>query len=779
MKCPFCQVENEDGAAVCAGCGQPFSATLKKGSVLASRYEILSVLGKGGMGMVYKASDRVLEEESAVKVLRADIARSPDLARRFRSEIRLARKVTHRNVCRIHEYGEDHGLRYISMELIEGVDLKQVLRERGKGLPTDEAFDVAIQIAKGLQAIHEVGIIHRDLKTANLMRDRRGVVKLMDFGIAKEEASGQTSSATAAGDVVGTPEYMSPEQARGQRVDARSDLYALAVVIHEIFSGDVPFRGDSPIVTIFRHIQDQPLLEGPGAPAFPAPLVPLLRKGLAKDPEARFASADEMVEALRAARSALAAETPPPTLADGVPTMAIPPTQPLPLPRPSVVAAPAAAFVEPVTPVPRTPPPVTPTPRPSPFVSMPAPTTPIRSTPLPPPAPAPASAPPPPSTTATVPPPEPPAVEPKPPDRGPKTAPPHESDVAKPKRQETQRMPAVVVARTPVRQPGAATRVLMLGVMVVAPLVIMGGGVLLVGRLLRPDPAPPTPSPARTPEVYETPRIVQTSESPVPTPRAPLVAEEFVTVAQPNPLPLRASPEVGPRAVPGAAQIPGVVSPPPTARLATPAPPARPNEPSAEQLRAQQLTTLLAQAEAAFAGAHYEDASRGFDEALKLDAANPRATAGHARAQWAAIAVRRVFVLGKTVNAPIKAGKRPAGFDTEDIEVKAQDFLCDVAIEMQPAALRPGGGYDYRAAVALTSVGKKSINVKTVQANLTLNGARSSESLTPLVRAVAPKQRTALAEAKGAWVEGMTSWSLEVVITGEKGDVCRNVLNWR
>ncbi len=763
MKCPFCQVENEDGAAVCAGCGQSFGATLKKGSVVASRYEILSVLGKGGMGMVYKAYDRVLEEESAVKVLRVDIARSPEMARRFRSEIRLARKVTHRNVCRIHEYGEEQGLRYISMELIEGVDLKQVLRERGSGLPADEAFDVAIQIAKGLQAIHEVGIIHRDLKTANLMRDRRGVVKLMDFGIAKEEASGQTSSGTAAGDIVGTPEYMSPEQARGRKVDARSDLYSLAVVIHEVFSGEVPFRDDSPIVTIFRQIQDQPLLEGPGAPPFPPPLVPLLQRGLAKDPEARFASADEMVEALRATRAAFQAETPPPTLTDGIalPTIARPPSPPQ---RPAGAAA-QADFAEPITAVTRTPPPVTPTPRPSPFPQVPAAAPPVLPS-LPTPA------------VAA----EPTPAEAKPAETGPKTAPPHQHDIGKPTREQTQRLPTVVIARPPGQRPGEASRIL-LALMVVAPLVIMGGGVLLVGRLLRPGPVVPTPSPARMPQVLETPRIVKASEAqPLPGPRAPLVAEEVVTVPQPtDPPPTRAAaPEIETRPSPAAARTPSaVVAVQATPRVAAPLATAKPKEPSPEQLRAQQLTMHLAQAEAALGDERYEEAARGFDEALKLDAANARATAGLAQAQWAANAGRRVFALGKTVNAPVKTGKGPAGFETEDVEVKAQDFLCDVAIEMQPAALSPGGNLDYRATVALASVGKKAINVKSIQANVTLNGARSSEALTPLVRSVAPKRRAALAEARGAWTLGMASWSLEIVITGEKGDVCRNVLNWR
>src|SRR5262245_28040287 len=376
MKCPTCHSENEEQAETCFTCGHGLAAVIKRGSVIASRYEVLNPLGKGGMGMVYKAHDRVLEEDIAIKVLRADVARSPEMARRFRSEIRLARKVSHRNVCRIHEYGEDQGVRYISMELIEGVDLKQVIREHKGGLPPLEAFEVSIQIAKGLQAIHDVGIVHRDLKAANLMRDRRGIVKLMDFGIAKEENAAATA-ATAAGDIVGTPEYMSPEQARGHKVDARSDIYALAVVIHEIFSGDVPFRGDTPIVTIFKHIQDHALLEGPGAPPFPAALVPVLKRGLAKDPADRFDSADQLVEALQAARKATFPDIPsqPPVLstvgpaADAAPAPVAPAAKPAPRPAP---VAPRAASRTAVTarPVPMaappTPAPTTPTPQPSP-----------------------------------------------------------------------------------------------------------------------------------------------------------------------------------------------------------------------------------------------------------------------------------------------------------------------------------------------------------------------------------------------------------------------------
>jgi len=217
MLCPSCQTENDDSAQTCLSCRAALPR-VAEGSLLASRYEIRSCLGKGGMGVVYLAYDRVLEETVAIKVLRGHAAEDPSTVRRFRSEIKLARRVTHRNVCRIHDYGVDEGVEYISMQFVAGLDLRTRLRESG-GLQTDEAYEIALQIAEGLQAVHDEGIVHRDLKTPNVMLDGQGVVRLMDFGIAK--ATGGGESLTVTGHIVGTPEYMSPEQIRGEDIDAR------------------------------------------------------------------------------------------------------------------------------------------------------------------------------------------------------------------------------------------------------------------------------------------------------------------------------------------------------------------------------------------------------------------------------------------------------------------------------------------------------------------------------------------------------------------------------
>lgn len=301
MTCPACQAENDTGATNCASCGASLlaattvivSVDLSPGTLFHGRYEILGPLGRGGMGMVYRAHDKTLDETVAIKVLRPDFAQDPTMAARFRSEIKLARKVRHRNVCAIHDYGEERGLLYISMELVEGVDLKRVLRERG-ALPFEEAFDVSIQIAEGLQAVHDAGIIHRDLKTPNIMVDPQKVARLMDFGIAKRQEGGGASTAT--GQILGTPEYMSPEQAQGQRIDFRSDVYALGIVIYEIFTGNVPFRGETPISTILKHLHDPPPID---TARVPDALKPVLRRALAKDPGNRYSSARALTEALR------------------------------------------------------------------------------------------------------------------------------------------------------------------------------------------------------------------------------------------------------------------------------------------------------------------------------------------------------------------------------------------------------------------------------------------------------------------------------------------------
>jgi serine/threonine protein kinase len=298
MTCPHCKAPNEPGAEVCFTCGRAFQA-LTQGAVVSNRYEVQSLLGRGGMGAVYRAHDRVLDETVALKVLRIDFADDEGLQKRFLQEIKLARKITHRNVCRIHEYGEDNGLRYISMAYVDGVDLKRLLRNGP--LPMEEAFDAMVQVAEGLAAIHDEGVLHRDLKTPNLLRDTKGVVRLLDFGIAKEWQAPTEQGITGTGLLIGTPEYMSPEQILGRKLDARSDLYSLGVVIYEVFTGQLPFKADSRVSLLQQHVSQPAPLQGPEAARLPRPLIPVLRRVLSKEPPLRFANALELADALREA----------------------------------------------------------------------------------------------------------------------------------------------------------------------------------------------------------------------------------------------------------------------------------------------------------------------------------------------------------------------------------------------------------------------------------------------------------------------------------------------
>jgi hypothetical protein len=334
-------------------------------------------------------------------------------------------------------------------------------------------------------------------------------------------------------------------------------------------------------------------------------------------------------------------------------------------------------------------------------------------------------------------------------------------------RQQTQPLPPSAVVPSPPPGTGAETpaqRLLVPGLVVVSFLLVMLLGVLVVGRLIRTaGEAPPSAAATAAPP-----------PTAAPTPGPVVTVEETITVPLATPAPTLVSPSMEP-----ATASP---SPPPTPRPAaprpTPKPTPRPAEASPEQLRAQQAASLVGQAETAWALQKYDEAGRRYDEALQLEAGNARAAAGKARSQWAAAATRKVFALGRTVSTPAKSGKGPAGFEAEDVALKNQDFVCEVGIEIDPPAVKPGDDYGYVASVSLVSAGKKSIKIKSLQANVTLDGAPSSESPPALVREV-QKQRAAIAEIRGAWKEGMKSWRLEVIVTADKGDSCRNSVNWR
>jgi serine/threonine-protein kinase len=265
------------------------------GTVFAGRYEIQSVLGRGGMGIVYKAHDRDLDDLVAIKTLRGEVlSADPSLLDRFKQEIRLARRITHPNVLRTHDLGEANGLRFLSMEFVKGLTLKHLL-ESGDILPTPVALRIAKQVCAGLAAAHEVGVIHRDIKPQNIIIEPTGGLKIMDFGIARLT---EDRGMTAAGTVIGTPDYMSPEQARGLSLDFRSDIYSTGIVLYEMFTGTPPFEGDSPLAVVLKHVNDPPPLPQLKNPRIDPKIAAIIMKCIEKDPRARFQTVGELYEAL-------------------------------------------------------------------------------------------------------------------------------------------------------------------------------------------------------------------------------------------------------------------------------------------------------------------------------------------------------------------------------------------------------------------------------------------------------------------------------------------------
>lgn len=267
---------------------------LQPGRVLGNRYEILQLLGEGGMGAVYKARDIEVDRFVAVKVIRPDLASRPDILARFKQELILARQVTHKNVIRIFDLGEAEGLKFITMDFIEGRDLKSILRERGK-LPTDEATKIVTQICRALDAAHSEGVVHRDLKPQNIMVDAKGRVTVMDFGIARSmEMQGMTQT----GSLVGTPEYMSPEQAKGEDVDARSDLFTLGIIFYELLTGKTPFYADTAYATLLKRTQERARDPMELDPTISPQLSGVVMKCLETNREQRYGSALDIIHDL-------------------------------------------------------------------------------------------------------------------------------------------------------------------------------------------------------------------------------------------------------------------------------------------------------------------------------------------------------------------------------------------------------------------------------------------------------------------------------------------------
>jgi tetratricopeptide (TPR) repeat protein/TolB-like protein len=307
MKCPKCETDNPESLKFCGECGTQLGVAedihtmptktieapieeLTTGSIFADRYKIVTELGRGGMGKVYRAIDQKIDEEIAIKLIKPEIAADKQTIERFGNELKMARKIAHRNVCKMYYLGEEKGAHYITMEYVPGEDLKSMIRMSGQ-LSTGMTIKVAKQVCDGLTEAHRLGVIHRDLKPNNIMIDKSGEARIMDFGIARLL---KAKGITGAGIMIGTPEYMSPEQVEGKEVDQRSDVYSLGVILYEMITGQVPFEGDTPFTIGMKHKGEIPQDPKNLNAQIPEDLNSLILKCLQKEKDQRYQSASEV-----------------------------------------------------------------------------------------------------------------------------------------------------------------------------------------------------------------------------------------------------------------------------------------------------------------------------------------------------------------------------------------------------------------------------------------------------------------------------------------------------
>jgi serine/threonine protein kinase/tetratricopeptide (TPR) repeat protein len=307
-KCPKCQAENPDTKSFCGDCGtqlvpqsndihprltetlQAPILDLAMGSTFANRYQVIEELGKGGMGKVYKVFDREVQAKMALKLIRPEVSADKTTIDRFRNELKIARDISHKNICRMYDLGRDAGNYFITMEYVSGEDLKSFIR-RSKQLVVGTAIFIAKQVCEGLAEAHRLGVVHRDLKPGNIMIDKEGNAKIMDFGIARSVSA---KGITGTGVMIGTPEYMSPEQVEGKEVDQRSDIYSLGIILYEMLTGQVPFEGDTPFTIGVKQRSEVPKDPQKVNAQIPDDLSRLILRCLEKDKEKRYQSADEL-----------------------------------------------------------------------------------------------------------------------------------------------------------------------------------------------------------------------------------------------------------------------------------------------------------------------------------------------------------------------------------------------------------------------------------------------------------------------------------------------------
>jgi serine/threonine protein kinase/tetratricopeptide (TPR) repeat protein len=305
IHCPKCQFDNTSDSKFCKKCGTQLLLvgepsvtrtietpveTFTRGTTFAGRYEIIEKLGKGGMGNVYRVEDRETKEEIALKLIKPEIASDKKTIDRFRNELTTARKIRHKNICGMYDLGEHEGTYYITMEYVSGEDLQSLIK-RVSRLDSGTAIKITKQVCEGLEEAHRLGVIHRDLKPSNIMIDKEGNARIMDFGIARAI---KAKGITGPGVMIGTPEYMSPEQVEGKETDQRSDIYSLGVILYEMVIGRVPFEGDTPFSIGVKHKSEIPKDPKELNTQIPEDLCHVILRCLEKDKDKRHQSAFEL-----------------------------------------------------------------------------------------------------------------------------------------------------------------------------------------------------------------------------------------------------------------------------------------------------------------------------------------------------------------------------------------------------------------------------------------------------------------------------------------------------
>ena len=705
------------------------------------KYQIVRPLGRGAMGMVYLAHDTVLERDVALKVMVSQIGDDPLVQERFAREARAVAKMTHPNVVTVFDLGNHtDGSPYIAMELLKGQDLAKAMRTPPP-IALPQKISIILQVLAGLAHAHQAGIIHRDIKPANIFINNDGTVKLMDFGVARLT----TASLTGTGNIVGTADYMSPEQVKGAKVDGRSDLFSVGCLLFEMVTGRRPFHADNLMAIFYKITHEEPAFDQLPPGLEHEALRPILYKAMAKDLTIRYASAYEFAVDLReylkrhAAPSALEGllEVEPPAPIPGGPTLVVgddvPSSRTFPVSSTQRVDLPSTAG------------------RPATGLGATAPG----------------------AVSPTV--------------RAPEMRSPRPATAVP-------RTPPTRVVRAPVPPPSGRKSPVVVAVVIGAvAVVVIAIAALLVRQRPGSEPLPPPSSQAAVTTLA--PQAAPTA-APQPTPEA---APSTAPSAAATPVPTESRRPADRAAADRAAADRAAAAEAERLQQAQREAQARQAQ---EDLRRQQqgqqaqVSQLVGQADAALAGQKYDAAINLYNEALKLDPQNARALQGRsdavsARALVAAgstgtiTAPLRSFVPGKTTatSADVRASKdTPDGFEvTPDVQVQratqAGALPGKIHFNVQPPRVKAGDPYKVR--VYFVNEGNAPIQIREMVIGGRVNGRLSAGPVPPLASNVAPQDRVLLREMPDLWKEDTTSWQMEVTVRTARGETYRNDLTWK